>query len=155
MRSVHYRAAGGVVLDATDRVLLLERVLTRGDRRVHEVRLPKGHIEPGESDVEAALREVREESGYQALAVLLDLGVAENRFLARSGEQVTRDEHYYLMRLLSAERGEPTALGEEALFQPLWVADLEAAEATLTFASERAFIARARAAQDRSSSPAV
>jgi 8-oxo-dGTP pyrophosphatase MutT (NUDIX family) len=149
MRSVHYRAAGGVVLDAADRVLLLERVLVRGEQRLHEVRLPKGHIEAGESDVDAAVREVREESGYQDLVVLLDLGAAENRFLARSGEHVTRDEHYYLMRLLSGERGEPTAEGEEALFEPLWAADLDAAERTLTFESERTFIARARVAYTR------
>jgi len=86
--------------------------------------------------------------------VLLDLGAAENRFRARNGEQVTRDEHYYLMRLLISERGKPTAEGEEALFQPLWVADLEAAEPMLTFDSERAFVARARAAYRRPSTAA-
>jgi len=62
-----------VVLDAQGRVLLLERDVERDGRLVHEVRLPKGHIEPGEDDRSAALREVCEESGYCDLDVLADL----------------------------------------------------------------------------------
>jgi ADP-ribose pyrophosphatase YjhB (NUDIX family) len=138
-----YRAAGGVVLDRRDRVLLLERDVVRGQRSLHEVRLPKGHIEAGEADTEAAIREVREESGYQELAVLADLGLGEITFKSR-GQQVTRSEHYFLMRLLADERGTPTAQGEEALFVPLWASDFESAERSLTYEGERAFVRRAR-----------
>jgi 8-oxo-dGTP pyrophosphatase MutT (NUDIX family) len=145
MKQVRYRAAGGVVVDRAGRVLLLQRQVRRGDRIVHEVRLPKGHIEAGESDVEAAVREVREESGYQEFAILADLGSAEISFDSR-GERVTRNEHYYLMRLLSTDRGLPTGLGEEALFEPLWVADLAQAELSLTYDGERAFARRASVA---------
>jgi 8-oxo-dGTP pyrophosphatase MutT (NUDIX family) len=148
MKSVSYRAAGGVVLDASDRVLLLERDLVRDTRRVHEVRLPKGHVEAGESDVDAALREVTEESGYRNLSVIADLGTHANSFVAR-GERVTRHEHYYLLRLVSDERGVPTAEGEEALFRPLWMADFDAAERALTFGNEQAFVRRAREAYAR------
>jgi hypothetical protein len=47
------------------------------------------------------------------------------------------------MRLVSPSAACRPPRGE-ALFQPLWVGDLEAAEASLTFESERAFIARPR-----------
>ncbi|MCK4316482.1 MAG: NUDIX domain-containing protein, partial [Anaerolineae bacterium] len=63
---VRYIAAGGVVVH-DGRVLVLRR-LNQG-----EVRLPKGHVEPGESVQEAALRETREESGY-AVVFKADLG---------------------------------------------------------------------------------
>ena len=51
-----------------DKLLVLERP-ARG-----EVRLPKGHVEPGEAPREAALREVREEAGYADLEIVADLG---------------------------------------------------------------------------------
>jgi ADP-ribose pyrophosphatase YjhB (NUDIX family) len=134
-----------VVLDRKDRVLLLERDVVRGPRSVHEVRLPKGHIEAGEDDTTAAMREVREESGYGELAVIADLGLGEITFKSR-GQEITRNEHYFLMRLLSDERGAPTAVGEEALFVPLWADDFESAERSLTYDGERAFVRRAREA---------
>ena len=57
MRAIRYQAAGGVVVD-DDQVL----VLLRPSR--DEIRLPKGHVERGESARQPAMREVREESGY-------------------------------------------------------------------------------------------
>jgi 8-oxo-dGTP pyrophosphatase MutT (NUDIX family) len=51
------RAAGGVV-QRDDRVLAVHRA------RYDDWSLPKGKLEPGESWEDAALREVREETGY-------------------------------------------------------------------------------------------
>lgn len=141
-----YRAAGGVVLNAAGEVLLLEREVPRADTPAHEVRLPKGHIEPGESAQDAALREVGEESGYWGLEIIADLGEAMTTFFFR-GKRIERIEHYYLMHLTDPNRSQtrpksPTA--EEALFQPLWVPDLAAAERLLTFASEKEFVRRAQ-----------
>lgn len=130
------------MLDSNDRVLLLERDVVRAQRTLHEVRLPKGHIEAGESDVQAAVREVQEESGYRDLRVLADLGQGEVTFRSR-GQQITRQEHYFLMRLVSDARGVPTAVGEEALFVPLWAPDFATAETQLTYDGERSFVRRA------------
>ncbi|MGB9612466.1 MAG: NUDIX domain-containing protein [Bryobacteraceae bacterium] len=145
--SVHqYRAAGGIVLDEDGRVLLIERLVWRDGRQVHEVRLPKGHVEAGETDEQAALREVCEETGYCGLRIIADLGEDYTHFV-RDGRPVRRCEHYYLMRLVDPRRGEPafdSPTAEEALFRPLWAADLEDAEHRITFDSERRFIRRAR-----------
>lgn len=51
--------AGGVVFNAQGKVLILEH---RNGTWV----FPKGHIDPGESALEAALREVEEEAGVSA-----------------------------------------------------------------------------------------
>jgi len=144
-RTVRYRAAGGVVVDGRGRVLLLERDVVRGGRPVHEVRLPKGHVEPGESDLEAALREVCEESGYCDLAVLADLGTGRAEFDFR-GDHVVRDEHYFLMRLRSPARTAPNVnpASEEALFRVVWAENLHVARQMLTFEGEREFVRRAQ-----------
>ena len=54
------RGAGGVVFNARGDVLLLRHM--GGDWWV----FPKGHIDPGEGVLEAALREVEEEAGVRA-----------------------------------------------------------------------------------------
>lgn len=143
MEIQHHETAGGVVVDAQRRLLIIERDVERGGAMVHEVRLPKGHIDPGESEREAALREVREESGYNDLEITGDLGTAESRF-SHGGREHHRIEHYFLMRPRSmrTQPQEPTPGSEEALFVPAWI-PLEEGPAHLTYESEREFARRA------------
>jgi 8-oxo-dGTP pyrophosphatase MutT (NUDIX family) len=150
-----YRAAGGVVLDDAARVLLIERWVLRNEQVVFEIRLPKGHVEEGETDEQAALRETCEETGYCGLAVIADLGEYRNEFILPD-ERVLRNEHFYLLRLTDATSGEPhfdSANADEARFRPRWAANLAEAEALITFGSEREFIARARRLQPNLDSP--
>ena len=93
---IQYQAAGGIVLDSTGRVLLIQRTVDGQ----HEIRLPKGHIDPGETAEAAARREVCEETGYCDLDLLADLGWQTTEFLYQQ-KHVQREERYYLMRLAS------------------------------------------------------
>ncbi|HPO14497.1 MAG TPA: NUDIX domain-containing protein [Candidatus Hydrogenedentes bacterium] len=143
MKTKFHTVAGGVVINTEGRVLVLERRVEREGRIVHEIRLPKGHIDPGETAEEAALREVGEESGYWRAVIISDLGVAHSTFDFK-GKHHERDERYFLMRLENAVREAPRPSGkEEALFQPQWL-DLKEAEKSMTYASEQEFIRRAR-----------
>lgn len=147
-KTQHYRAAGGVVLDETGRVLLLERHVPRDDTLAHEVRLPKGHIEKGENAAAAAQREVCEESGYCGVEIVADLGEGVSEFEFR-GKTIRREEHYFLMHLTDPVRRAPQPKSpdaEEALFRPLWAVDLVEAEGLLTFESEKEFVRRAQGA---------
>lgn len=128
-----YTAAGGVVIHQ-GRLLLLNRP------GLGEVRLPKGHIDPGEDAQTAALRETQEESGYSDLEVLVDLGQALVEF-DYAGDHYLRTEHYFLMRLISA-RQEGRNPKDAAQFDVMWV-DLEKAAALLTFEAEQQVASRA------------
>ena len=146
MTPVYYRAAGGIVLDEQRRVLLIQRWVMRAGELTFEVRLPKGHVEAGETDWEAARREVCEETGYCGTEMAADLGESLTEFV-RGDEPVRRCEHYYLMRLVDPMASHPdfdSEETEEALFRPLWAADIAAAERLLTFESEREFARRGR-----------
>lgn len=129
-----YDSAGGVVIDDYGRMLLLDRP-TRC-----EVRLPKGHVDPGETPEETALRETREESGYADLEIIADLGVQVVKFTFQ-GDDFVRTEHYFLMRLLS-DRTVSRNRKDEAQFSPVWV-PLEQAVQRLTFEAEQQFAQRA------------
>jgi 8-oxo-dGTP pyrophosphatase MutT (NUDIX family) len=148
MKTREYRAAGGVVCDDAGRALIIERTIQRGDGCVHEVRLPKGHVEAGETDAQAALREVCEETGYCGTEIVADLGEAITEFVWND-TLVRRNEHYYLMRLADPTQRPPhfdSPTAEEARFLTRWLATLADAAAELTYDSERAFVARARTA---------
>jgi 8-oxo-dGTP pyrophosphatase MutT (NUDIX family) len=133
-----YASAGGVVVDAAgERVLVLRRSERLGPNGLPEVRLPKGHIEPGESRRQAAIREVEEEAGLSGLEILADLGRQTVEFDYK-GYHYVRDESYFLMtQPPEAAPGPP-----EKQFETLWLA-WEGAQARMTFEAEREWLRRA------------
>lgn len=128
-----YSAAGGIVVHDGNVLLLL-----RPSR--NEVRLPKGHIEEGEDPAAAALRETAEESGYDDLEIIADLGSQVVEFEYKDNHYV-RTERYFLMRLRSDRQCTRDAK-DQAQFIVHW-APFDAASAELTFEAERDAVRRA------------
>ena len=131
-----YEAAGGVVVHR-GQVLLLWRPAR------DEIRLPKGHVESGESPQEAALRETREEGGVAHPRLVADLGRLQTEF-NHDGFHIIRQEYYFLMTL-DDDESFPRAPEDAVEFTPFWVS-LADAETLVTFPTEREFLRRARAA---------
>jgi 8-oxo-dGTP pyrophosphatase MutT (NUDIX family) len=136
-----YVAAGGVIVEPDSRqVLVLLRRGRLGPDAKPEIRLPKGHVEPGESHAQAALREVAEEAGLADLEILADLGHQTVEF-DWQGYHYVRQEYYFLMEPASAqERG----VSEEQ-FERRWLA-WEEALGRMTFDAEREWVRRAQRA---------
>jgi ADP-ribose pyrophosphatase YjhB (NUDIX family) len=134
---LYYTAAGGVLVDSTGTQVLL---LIRPSR--DEVRLPKGHIEMGETLECAALREVREETGYIDIDIMDNLGEQLVAF-QYDGRQIQRTETYFLMRTRSKEQCSRPETDEDQFF-PTWV-EWDTAEQVITYEAEREWLQRARA----------
>ncbi len=94
MSSVIYEhSAGGVLLADDCRVLLIRTVNLRGEP---VWTLPKGLVEPGERPEDTALREVREETGYEA-EIIRPLR-ASTYWFVREGRKVKKRVDWFLMR---------------------------------------------------------
>ncbi len=101
LRKVEETSAGGLVVDRTagdSRGALIARVNRRG--RLEWV-LPKGHLEEGETAQEAAVREVREETGLQA-RILAPLGSIDYWFVA-DGRRIHKVVHHFLLEAVGGE----------------------------------------------------
>jgi len=132
MSTVEPTHAGGVVYQEGTPPLYL---VVRPRRRRDEWVLPKGHIEPGESAEEAAVREVREETGVEA-ELVTPLG--SESFDAPGGEVTVR---WFLMRRL---RSAPAAEDRDRLWLPF-----AEAQRHLTFANTRRLLDDAERARRR------
>ena len=138
MRTVDEVSAGGLVVDhvSADAQALL---ISRHDRRGRLIwSFPKGHLEEGETDRDAAIREVGEETGIQA-AVVEPLGEIDFWFMA-DGRRIHKTVHHFLM---VCEGGELCADDPE-VESVEWV-PLSAVPARLAYSDERALLKKARA----------
>ena len=120
--------AAGAILVRDGRVALVHRP------RYDDWTLPKGKLEPGESEPEAAIREVGEETGFAA-EIVADLGTVEY-MVEKGGRRLPKQVRYYLMK---AAGGGFT--GEYEVDEVRWL-DRGAAGELLTYERDREVLAR-------------
>jgi 8-oxo-dGTP pyrophosphatase MutT (NUDIX family) len=116
-------AAGGVVVDPQGRIAVIHRP------KYDDWCLPKGHLDKGESEMAAAVREVWEETGCLA---------SPQRFLGTEhymGPRGPKFVFYWLMRLESTG---PINAGDE-VDQLLWLT-FDEALARLSYEGERVMV---------------
>ena len=78
-KSAVVESAGGVVLNPVGDVLVV-------NQNNNSWSLPKGHLDEGEKALEAARREIHEESGVKDLTYIKKLGVYERPRIGRDGD---------------------------------------------------------------------
>jgi 8-oxo-dGTP diphosphatase len=130
------RSAGGVVYQEKAGDMQVALIATRGARLWG---LPKGHIEKGEKPLEAALREVREETGLSSEPVG-DLGHIEYWYRDSTSRVLCHKwVQYYLLQYVD---GDLTLHGWE-VDDARWFPIDEALD-TVSYENEREVLSRAR-----------
>ena len=125
-------SAGGLVFDEEGRVLLIR---ARDLRNQPVWTLPKGALNPGESSIEAALREVREETGYRCELVRELMPVTY--WFQRGGRRIRKTVRWYVMRPL-----EKVGEHDHEVDEVLW-AERNDAQSRLRYESDRRLLAAA------------
>jgi 8-oxo-dGTP pyrophosphatase MutT (NUDIX family) len=129
-------SAGGVVVRGEEVVVIVPTRRAADGSRV--LALPKGHVDPGESPIEAAAREVREETGILAEPIC-ELG-ASRYWYRRDGRTIGKTVHFFLFRYSDGD----TADHDEEVEEARWIG-LQQAREELTYAAEREMVALALA----------
>jgi len=87
-------SAGAIILRGIGGELKI--ALAHHNNSLKEWVLPKGHVEPGESLEQAALREIHEEAGLANVQLINHLGTLMRQSIKPNGEVVDKTIHYYL-----------------------------------------------------------
>ncbi len=135
---VEERSAGGIAVRICSGLAFIPIIARRNRAGRVEWCLPKGHVEPGETLVEAAVREVAEETGIEG-RVLVELGTIDYWF-ATSTKRVHKFVHHYLLEATGGEITVENDPDREAI-DAVWTR-LDEVHRRLTFPNERR-IARA------------
>jgi 8-oxo-dGTP pyrophosphatase MutT (NUDIX family) len=134
-------AAGGgpsVPVGAADAEVVVIVPTRRAPDGGRVLALPKGHVDPGENALQAAEREVREETGI-ATELIGELGEVRYWY-RRSGRTIPKSVSFFLF----SYAGGDTADHDDEVEEARWIG-LSEAEATLTHPGEREMVQRARA----------
>jgi len=134
LRRVDETSAGGLVVADDDATGPRAALIGRTDRRGRLLwSLPKGHLEEGETAVQAAEREVAEETGIDG-TVLAPLGSIDYWFVTE-GRRVHKTVHHYLLRFTGGELSDADVEVTEVAWVPL-----TEMEQRLAYADERRLV---------------
>jgi 8-oxo-dGTP pyrophosphatase MutT (NUDIX family) len=133
-RSPSEWSAGGVVVRGTDCVVIVPTRRAANGAKV--LALPKGHVDPGETPLQAAAREVREEAGVDT-APLGELGAVRYWYM-RDGRRIAKQVDFFLFSYAGGDVEDHDHEVEQASWMPL-----EEAMERLTYDGEREMAARA------------
>src|SRR5271168_1631275 len=135
-------SAGGVVVRGEETLDDEQVVVIVPTRRAPDgsrvLGLPKGHVDPGESALQAAEREVREETGIVA-EPLRELGEARYWY-RRDGHTISKAVSFFLFSYLEGD----TADHDDEVEEARWIG-LRQAQTALSHAGEREMVVRALA----------
>jgi 8-oxo-dGTP pyrophosphatase MutT (NUDIX family) len=110
-------SAGGLILDLSGPVPM-GALIGRTNRRGRLLwSLPKGHLESGETPEEAAVREVREETGIVG-EIIGTLGTIDFWFVAE-GRRIHKTVHHFLLRATSGELSDTDVEVTEVAWVPM------------------------------------
>jgi 8-oxo-dGTP pyrophosphatase MutT (NUDIX family) len=129
-------SAGGVVVRGDETVVIVPVRRAADGRKV--VALPKGHVDPGETPIEAATREVREEAGVESEAV--DKLGDVRYWYQRSGQRIAKEVAFFLCEYRSGDPADHDSEVEVARWMPL-----DEAVTALSYKGEREMVERALA----------
>jgi 8-oxo-dGTP pyrophosphatase MutT (NUDIX family) len=127
-------SAGGVVVRGEECIVIVPTRRAANGSKV--LALPKGHVDPGETPVQAAAREVREEAGVD-VDLTADLGAVRYWYM-RGGRRIAKQVDFFLFAYRSGDVADHDDEVEEARWMPL----AQAATA-LSYEGERTMAARA------------
>src|SRR3712207_1878473 len=120
-------SAGGVVVRGDEVAVIVPTRRAASGKKV--LALPKGHVDPGETPAQAALREVREETGVDA-ELVAQLGEVRYWY-QREGRKIPKLVTFFLFSYTAGDVADHDSEVEEARWVPL----AEAAR-TLTYKGE-------------------
>jgi 8-oxo-(d)GTP phosphatase len=134
-------SAGGVVVRRVRGGLVVAAIRPQGRGADHWV-LPKGLVEPGEQALQAAVREVHEETGLRAEPITR---LPSSRYIYRRGsERVFKVVEWWLMRTLGGRIGVIDEAMRVEVADARWL-PLAEAHRLLAYGGERSLV---RAASD-------
>ena len=126
-------SAGGIVVDEGRLLMVKVRNLEGQERWT----FPKGHIEKGETEKDAAVREVEEETGYLC-EIIRDFDRVQYYF-QRNGEITKKTVTWFLMKPIK----KVGALDPEEILETEWVSK-EEAESRVVYKSDKQLLAKLR-----------
>ena len=137
MKTEERISAGGVTFQSTNDGYEVALIKTTSEGRWQ---LPKGHIDPGETAEQAAVREVREEAGVES-EIVSAIDNVDYWYVDRWGKEPIRTHkyvHFFLMKYISGSTDDH----DHEVTEARWFEINDAIE-RLSFPAEKAIVKKA------------